>query len=85
MELKIINLKDSMPKRGKVIFFSEGHAQADFYYLDNKGDAWSKTDEASDWEYACPSEQLVNYDWGHYTHWARVDKVFNIDFDIPKD
>ena len=81
MKLEIINFKDKTPKRGKIICFSEADADAGFHFLDNTGNVWTKvTDE---WEYGCQIEDLEMY--GHYTHWARIDKVFNIDFDIPKE
>lgn len=81
MKLEIINFKDKSPKRGKIICFSETDAEADFYFLDTSGNAYGKMGD--EWEYACTIEQLQDY--GHYTHWSRTDKIFDIKYDIPKD
>jgi len=83
--MEIYSFKDKTPKRGKIVCFSEEDAQANFYFLDGRGDAWSRTDETCGWEHACRAEDLSSYRWGHYSHWARTDKVFNMEYDIPKD
>jgi hypothetical protein len=82
MKLEIFSFKDKTPNRGKIICFSEEDAQADFYFLDGRGDAWYKINECSDWEYGCSADKLSVF--GHYSHWARTDKAFSIDYNIPK-
>jgi hypothetical protein len=83
MELKIFRFTDKEPRRGKIVCFNEDDAQADFYFLDGKGLAWGKVSECSEWEFACPIPEVQKY--GGYSHWARTDKFFNIDFDIPTE
>ena len=83
MKLEIFSFNDKTPKRGKIICFDEQDAEADFYLLDGRGDAWGKMRGGDEWEYACDSKKIQDY--GQYSHWARVDKAFNIDYDIPKE
>lgn len=81
MKLEIFSFEDKTPKRGKIICFSEVNRHAAFYLLDGRSDAWGIC--IDELEYACPASDLQNY--GHYSHWARVDKTFNIDWDIPEE
>ena len=81
MNLKIISFKDNSPKRGKIICFSQSDVAADFFLLDRQGYAWICVGD--EWECACVGAELQKY--GHYSHWARIQSVFDIKFDIPKD
>lgn len=81
MKLEVISFKDNAPKRGKIICFSESNSEADFFCLDRKGSAWINM--LGDCDYACHASELQDY--GHYSHWARIGKVFDIEFHIPED
>ncbi len=79
MKLEIFSFKDKMPKRGKIVCFND--YQPGYYYLDYQGNVWGFI--AEECEYACQLKDLQSY--GSYTHWARTDKAFKIDYNIPKE
>jgi len=82
MELKIFSFDDKTPKRGKVVCFDENGGSAAFYLLTNDG--WVvNVGPCYESEWCCEVECLQSY--GGYTHWARIDKVFNVTIEKPKD
>ena len=81
MKMEIFNFHEKQPRRGNVVCFSEDAISAAFYRIDGRGDVWGT--HGGEWGYCCSVAELQDY--GHYTHWARTDKAFNIKYDIPKD